>query len=197
MFGKVNNRFFPNCSTEPVGEIVYFVHDDVSQTDEGRRFGVEHVAKDFGSHDDDGGFGIDAGVTGEQTHVFFAVFTHKIMVFLVAECFDRGCVERFCSSLEGKVDAEFSNNCFASTGGRSNKDCTPGFDGLTCLTLEAIKGEPKTLFELPKRCFCVSVTFLRGLILRKVARAVVRVVSGFLGVFSHNSSVPAPKNPPS
>ena len=71
------------------------------------------------------------------------------------------------------------------------------FDGLACLTLETVKRKPEILFELTKRCFCVSVTFLRGLILRKVARAVVRVVSGFLGVFSHNSSVPAPKNPPS
>ena len=101
---------------------MYFVHDDVSQTDEGRRFGVEHVAKDFGSHDDDGGFGIDAGVTSEQTHAFFTIFTHKVMVFLVAECFDRGCVERFCSSLEGKVDAEFSDNCFTRTSRRSDKD---------------------------------------------------------------------------
>ena len=67
---------------------------------------VDHVAQDFGGHDEDVGVVVDGGVAGEEADGFWAVCCYEVVVFLVAEGFDGGGVEAFGASGEGEADGD-------------------------------------------------------------------------------------------
>ena len=102
---------------------------------------VDHVAQDFGRHDEDVGVVVDGGVAGEEADGFWAVCCYEVVVFLVAEGFDGGGVEAFGASGEGEADGEFADDGFAGAGGGADEDAVVVFDGLAGLVLEFVEGE--------------------------------------------------------
>ena len=138
-FGKVNDDFFPDRSTESVGEIVHLVHDHIGEVGERRRIGVDHVAQHFGGHDYHLGVRIYRGVSGEQPHVLRTVARHEFAVFLVAERLDRCRIERFAALAQGLVDSEFAHDRLAGPGGCCHQDGAALFQMLAGFALEAVK----------------------------------------------------------
>ncbi len=90
-----------------------FVHDDVFESTQGVRPGVEHVAQDLGGHDGDAGLGVDDLVPGQQPDPLRTVDGCQVAVLLVGQRLDRRGVEALITSFERQETSEFTNDGFA------------------------------------------------------------------------------------
>src|SRR5206468_3311780 len=82
--GEVDDHLFPDGPAETVCKVMNLVHDNVAQAGKGVRVRVQHVAEDFGGHDDDGRLAVDGGVAGEEANVGRAVLFRELRELLVA-----------------------------------------------------------------------------------------------------------------
>ena len=137
----MDDDLFPDRSTEPVCEIVDFIEDDIAERVKRSGMLVEHVTQDFGGHHHDVRLGIDGGVAGEQPDPVGAIDIDQIMVFLVAQRFDRRGVERFDVVFLREEHGEVRDNGLAGTGGCGHEHIAVGFEGFVRLCLEIIQFE--------------------------------------------------------
>ena len=83
----------PYRPAELIRQIMDFIHDDTSQIIKSRGSGIDHVAKNFCSHDHDLSLRVDTGVTREKTHHLRSICRNEVVEFLIRERLDRCCVE--------------------------------------------------------------------------------------------------------
>ena len=74
------------------------VHDDMGEAFQGRGFYVDHVAQNFRGHDNNICGTVDGNIACEQADGIVTVSLDEVVVFLVAECFDRRGVEALCAA---------------------------------------------------------------------------------------------------
>jgi hypothetical protein len=122
---KVDDHLFPHGTAEPVGQVVDLVHDDVAETPQRRRTGVEHVAQNLGRHDDDGRLTVDGVVAGEQADRVGAVAADEIGVLLVGQRLDRSRVEALLALGEREMDRELADHRLARPVGAATRTPWP------------------------------------------------------------------------
>ena len=112
--GAIDDGFFPNGAPLAIVHVVAFVEDDGFDTDEGGADfpdggAIEHVAEDFGGHDQDGRIPIDGDIAGEETHVVAAKDFAKVAEFLVGQGFEGGGVKNAAIAGKGAIDGIFAD----------------------------------------------------------------------------------------
>ena len=93
----MNQDLFPDRSPKFVSEVMNFIHDNKTKIFQRMGIGVNHVAQNFGGHDYQWSFGIDACVTSQKTNSVLSVHFFEILIFLIRERLDGGGVEAFLS----------------------------------------------------------------------------------------------------
>ena len=137
----MDDHFFPYRSTESVRKVVHLIENHVTQRFKRHGVFVQHVAQHFGGHDHDIGLGIDGRISGKQTHPILPILIHQIMVFLVAQRFDRRGVERLDITFLRQIDGEIGNDGLARTRRGGNQHIAVGFQRLIGFHLEIVKLE--------------------------------------------------------
>jgi len=64
------------------------------------------------------GIRVNIGVTGEKTYAILSKTITKLLILLIGEGFDWGCVETLLTPRESNECRELSNNCFTCTSWR-------------------------------------------------------------------------------
>ena len=148
--GQVDDDFLPHGPAEPVGQIVHFVENHVAQCVQRGGTLVEHVAQHFGGHDHDVRLGVDRGVAGEQAYLVRAVHVDQIMVFLIAQRFDRCGIEGFDVAFLGEINGKIRHYGFAGTGWGRDQYVAAGFERVIGFGLEVVQFEGQGFGE--SRC---------------------------------------------
>lgn len=118
--GTVDDGFFPHCAAPAITDVVAFVEDYSGDIIEGCAHladggFVEHVPKNFGGHDDDGGLGVDNRIAGNQADIFFAEGVAKIPQFLVRQGFEGGGIKNALPLGDRPMDGIFTDHRFTGT----------------------------------------------------------------------------------
>ena len=128
VFRRTNNGLFPDRATFNVAQIVEFIKDheaDIGQRGWNRRhitgkavstFFQEHIAVNFGGHDDDRCTAMLHNVSGHQANIIKTVHVTQITIFLIGERLQRGSIDDALVTLLCKPDGILSNDRFACTG---------------------------------------------------------------------------------
>ena len=103
----------PHDTTRPIAQIMDLVHHDTREGLEKLRLRVDHVAEHLGRHDNDVGVGIDRMVPGEETDGIRAESRAKLPELLVAQRFDRRCVDARASAGERTVRGVLADEGFS------------------------------------------------------------------------------------
>lgn len=118
---KGEKRELPGPASFVVGVVVKLIDDDVVC------WGVLAVAKgevgeDFGGATNDGGFGVDGGVAGDEAYVFGAEGLTEGEEFFVSEGFNGDGVVAGASEAESTVVKGCGDEGFSGTGGGIEDD---------------------------------------------------------------------------
>jgi len=95
---------------------VHLIHDDVAEVCQRCAPHVEHVAQDFGGHDDDRRAGVDGVVAGEQAYVLGPMPGDEIVELLVRTMLDRRRVEALLTGREREVHGKLAHDRLAGSG---------------------------------------------------------------------------------
>ena len=149
--GKMNNDLLPHRAPRRILEVVDLVHDYDTKSNEGARVRVDHVAQDFGGHDDHRSIAVDRVVAGEKPGVVGSILCREICVLLVGKCLDGSGVEGSLSSGDCCGDCGFGNKGFPGRCWRGDQDRFAVGNYVESLTLKAIRFEIETGNEVVDR----------------------------------------------
>ena len=139
--GQPEDDLLPYSTAEPVGQVVHLIHDDVPQVVQPCRGSVDHVAQHLSGHHHHRSIAIDRGIARQQPHPVCAVSFHQIVILLVAQRLDRGCVEAPRPGFQGQPYGKLAHHRLAGPGGCSNQHARSRGQGLAAGNLVVIERE--------------------------------------------------------
>ena len=137
----MDDDLFPHRTAVFVLQKVDLIEHHEPETVEGLGPRVDHVAQHFCGHDEDRGFGIDAGVTGQQANARLAEETLEVAEFLVREGFDRRRVESPLTTRQRGPDRMFRDEGLAGASWCRDENRRTLVECRACGALERIGGE--------------------------------------------------------
>ena len=153
---EVNDDLFPHRAAVRVLEVVHLVEDHESQTVEGRRPRVDHVAQHLGRHDHDGRVAVDRVVSREEPDAPGAVLAAQVPELLVGQRLERRRVEGLAAVLQGVGDRVLGHDRLAGPRRRGDEHRLAAVDRVERAALEGVEGErPARLERLAPACVVV------------------------------------------
>ena len=111
---RLDDDLLPDRSAWEVVDVVDLVEDDVADQVQALGVLVDQVAQDLGRHHDDGRVVIDGVLTRDEADLGFAVLAHEVVVFLIAQGFERCCVQSLFAILQGSEDRVLGDHSLAA-----------------------------------------------------------------------------------
>jgi hypothetical protein len=134
----MDDHFFPDRTPIGVLQKVNLVKDHCPHIIEEGRIGIDHVAQDLGSHDQDLCPVMDGDISSEEADSVSAVDLYEISILLIGKRLNGSGVEGPEPTTMCTLDPVFGYDGLAATRGRSHNHMLFGIDGIEGIDLKSI-----------------------------------------------------------
>ena len=141
VFRQVDNDFFPDRPSETVSKIVHFVKDHITKRFKRHGMLIQHIAQHFRGHDHNIRLRVDGRVSGQQSDLIRSILVDQIMVFLVAQRFDRRGIKGFDIPCLRQIDGEIGCDSLACSRRSCHEHIIASLQRIVGLHLEFVKLE--------------------------------------------------------